>query len=121
MADFVAKFREPSGFSFKFGVGSAFPVIFGDLDSHFKLKFSDCSQGSGGSVDAEVFDGDYVVTPKVSGQILATAQKLMRENVEIKSIPYFVVENEAGGDTVNIASEIVEARLGKFALGEVIL
>jgi hypothetical protein len=119
MADFVAKFREPSGFSFKFGVGSAFPVIFGDLGSHFKLKFSDCSQS--GTVDAEVFEGDYIVTPKVTAQILATAQKLMRENVQIKEIPYFVVENEAGGDTVNIASEIVEARLGKFALGEVIL
>ena len=98
MADFVAKFREPQGFSFKFGVGSAFSVLFDNAGADFKLKFSI----SGEKVEAEVYDGDYVVIPKVESQTMETAQKLMREDVVVRAIPFSKVPNTSGGNTISI-------------------
>lgn len=56
--------------------------------------------------DAPPYEGDYVVTPKVSEQTLPTADKLLSEDVTIKEIPYFEVSNESGGNTVFIGNEV---------------
>lgn len=48
------------------------------------------------------YDGDYTVIPKVEEQILETKNKLTRENIEIKEIPYSETSNEYGF-TITIA------------------
>ena len=54
----------------------------------------------------EPYEGPYDVTPKVTAQALQTAQKLMREDVSVRAIPYFDVSNSAGGNTIYIANEV---------------
>lgn len=58
------------------------------------------------SGDYPEYAGEYEITPTVDGQTMATAQKVMREDVTIKAIPYYDVSNTAGGSTVFIADEI---------------
>lgn len=50
------------------------------------------------------WDGPYEVTPTASEQVLATAQRTMREDVTIHEIPYHQTSNDSGGYTVSIAS-----------------
>ena len=54
----------------------------------------------------EPYEGPYDVTPKVTAQTLPTAKKLMRDDVSVRAIPYFDVSNQAGGNTIYIASEV---------------
>ena len=54
----------------------------------------------------EPYDGPYEVTPKVTAQALPTANKLMRDDVSVRAIPYFDVSNTAGGNTIYIANEV---------------
>lgn len=61
----------------------------------------------GGSFGGEIYDGEYIVTPSTnSEQTLNTANKLMKENVVVKEIPYFEVSNNSGGNTVYIGNEV---------------
>lgn len=57
-------------------------------------------------LDGPAYEGEYTVTPKTTEQRLPTANKLLREDVFIKEIPYFEVGNNSGGDTVYIGSEV---------------
>ena len=54
--------------------------------------------------DAEYYEGEYSVTPKVTAQTLETENKLMSEDLTVKAIPYFEVSNLAGGSTVTIGN-----------------
>lgn len=54
----------------------------------------------------EYFEGDYEITPAVDAQTFATAEKTMREDLQIKAIPFFEVGNNAGGTTIYIGSEV---------------
>ena len=56
-------------------------------------------------IGGEAYDGDYIMTPKVSEQTLPTAGKSMAQNVTVKAIPYVRVTNPSGGSTVIIARE----------------
>lgn len=56
--------------------------------------------------DVPLYEGEYEVTPKVEEQTLPTAMTLLKEDVTIKSIPYFDVSNNSGGSTVYIGSEV---------------
>lgn len=56
--------------------------------------------------DIEMYEGDYEVTPKVSEQTLPTAEKMMAEDLTVKSIPFFNVGNTSGGSTVYIGNEV---------------
>ena len=58
------------------------------------------------NVGVDYYKGDYMVTPKVEKQELATRQKFMAENVKIKEIPFFEVSNLEGGQTVFIGKEL---------------
>ena len=60
---------------------------------------------STGGVTAR-YEGDYIVTPKVSAQILETKQKVMTDDLTIMEIPFFNVSNTSGGSTVYIGKEI---------------
>lgn len=48
------------------------------------------------------YDGEYIVVPKVEEQILDTKNKITRENIEVKEIPYLETSNEYGY-TITIA------------------
>lgn len=76
--------------------------------------------------DADPYTGPYEVTPTVEGEVLPTAQKLMKEDLTIKAIPVYVVSNTAGGNTVYIATMDDDpsgsnAILGKARLGHMVL
>lgn len=42
------------------------------------------------------YTGEYEVTPAVTDKILKTKQKLLSEDITIKSIPYIEIPNETG-------------------------
>lgn len=52
------------------------------------------------------YDGNYVVTPRIDEQIMATKHKVMSDDVTIKAIPFFDVSNTSGGSTVYIGNEV---------------
>jgi len=56
--------------------------------------------------DVEIYSGEYTVVPKISAQTLFTANKFLNDNMTIRSIPYYEVLNNSGGDTVYIGTEI---------------
>lgn len=56
-------------------------------------------------IDAEIYAGDYEVTPMTHTQILYTNDKLMTDDVTVKEIPYFETSNE-NGTTVYIARTV---------------
>lgn len=51
---------------------------------------------------AEIYDGEYVVTPKTYEQTLETEDKLMLDDVTVLSIPYYKTSNIQDGYTVYI-------------------
>lgn len=55
---------------------------------------------------AEKYDGEYIVTPSVEQQTLATADKLLTDDVTVKEIPFYEVSNNSGGTTVYIGNEV---------------
>jgi len=69
----------------------------------FKVKFGEIHTVI---VGAEPYTGSYNVTPTVEGTTLNTTDKIMREDVVVKPIPYYEVTNESGGNTVYIAKEL---------------
>lgn len=58
-----------------------------------------------GGGSAPPYTGPYTVTPKVEAQTLETAQKLMTDDVSVKAIPYYEMDNKEG-TTVFIGSEV---------------
>lgn len=57
---------------------------------------------SADTADYDVYEGAYRVTPAVSSQSLATANKLLQSDVVIEQIPYAEVTNNSGGKTASI-------------------
>ena len=56
--------------------------------------------------EAETYKGDYEFTPlPFQEQILDTENKILKENIKIKEIPYYETSN-VYGDTVYIGSQI---------------
>lgn len=53
----------------------------------------------------EAYEGKYEATPKVSQQVVATAQKFMKQDFVVKAIPYYETTNNQNGITVSIASD----------------
>ena len=53
-----------------------------------------------------IYDGDYVVTPKVVEQYLETDNRAMVDDVTILAIPFYETSNPAGGNTVFIANSL---------------
>lgn len=51
------------------------------------------------------YAGSYEITPIDDEQILNTKNKITREDITVKKIPYFQTSNEYG-DTVYIGSEV---------------
>lgn len=59
-------------------------------------------------IEYESYEGDYTVIPSRHEQTLATANKLLEQDIVIKEVPYSEVGNLAGGSTFYIAKEIDE-------------
>lgn len=55
-----------------------------------------------GSIDYPEYEGSYEVTPSAEAQTLETADKVLKQNIEVKKIPYAEVLNDSGGNTVTI-------------------
>jgi hypothetical protein len=53
-------------------------------------------------ISAPTYSGPYEVIPKPVDQILNTSNKLLVDNINVKSIPYSEVTNPQGGKTVTI-------------------
>lgn len=57
--------------------------------------------------ELETYSGETIVTPSATDEIvLETAQKLLREDITVKKIPYYEVSAPTGGTTIYIASEV---------------
>ena len=53
--------------------------------------------------DTEIYEGEYVVTPKFYEEtILETQDKKMEENVQVLEIPYYETRNPSGSYTIYI-------------------
>lgn len=50
----------------------------------------------------EIYDGDYIVAPKIIAQELECKDKVMKDNVTVNEIYYNETENESGGYTAQI-------------------
>ena len=82
-----------------------FHVNFKQTDQKLPVRF-DNFQNIAVSPDVEYYTGSYEITPDVDAQKMPTAQKFMNEDVTVKAIPFFDVSNDAGGNTIFIASEV---------------
>ena len=61
------------------------------------------------SVHSETYDGEYVITPKLSEDvILKTKAKVLRDDLTIRKIPQYEVSNESGGKTFIIGERYNE-------------
>lgn len=56
-------------------------------------------------VEADPYEGEYIVTPSGESQILETENKKMLNDVQVKAIPYYDVSNEYGR-TIYIGGDI---------------
>ena len=56
------------------------------------------------NIGGKPYDGEYVVTPKVSEQQLETKGAIMHDDVTVRAIPFFNVGNQSGGSTAYIGS-----------------
>ena len=62
-------------------------------------------QASAGTDVNEIYDGTYIVTPKIVEQTLYTAGKQMTDDVTVLAIPFYSVDNQQNGQTVIIGAE----------------
>lgn len=74
-----------------------FQIAFASPTSTFAITF-----GSVVGVAAEVYKGDYTVTPAVTDQLLLTKEKMLKDNMTFKAVPKQIVDNPSGGKTVTI-------------------
>lgn len=90
-------------FKVKFAGGDAFDVEFAGSEApKFKAAMGEVHVVT---VGAAPYDGAYTVTPKIEPQTLGTKDKLMADDVTVKSIPYFEMDNN-NGTTVFIGNEV---------------
>lgn len=47
-------------------------------------------------ISEEIYEGNYEVTPKVTSQTLLTGQRVMKDNLNVLSIPYYETSNLKG-------------------------
>ena len=76
-----------------------FVFSFTESDQEFPFDFGEITEGG----DYEVYAGPYVITPKVDGQTVLTAEKVCSEDIEVEGVPYLEVQNPQGGYTATIA------------------
>jgi hypothetical protein len=69
-------------------------------------KFLSVVGGKYALTELPKYDGVYEVTPQTEAAVtLKTAEKYLSEDVTVKKIPYYEVDNESGGTTVYIGND----------------
>lgn len=81
--------------------GNVFEIGFSPTKSVFQVEF-DTAVEIKEYTGVDVYDGEYVLTPETTDQVLLTKEKLLKENVTIKAVPKQIVENPSGGQTITI-------------------
>ena len=79
-------------------------VEFDVTNQNLRVEF-DSVQTVSTPVEIEAYSGPYNVTPKTEPQTLKTADKRMTDDVSIKAIPYYEMDNQKG-TTVFIGREV---------------
>lgn len=83
-----------------------FKVEFNESTQRVPVKFGQIHTVTDTPENVEIYDGNYEVIPKAEeGQTLQTAQKYMTQNVSVHKIPYYEIDNAAGGTTVYIGTD----------------
>lgn len=83
-----------------------FIVKFNESKQRVPVKFGQIHTVTDAPDNVEIYTGDYEVTPKAEeGQTLRTAQKYLTQNVNVHKIPYYEIDNAAGGTTVYIGTD----------------
>jgi len=54
----------------------------------------------------DFFEGNYEIIPKIIPQNLETKGKVMKNNINIREIPYYEVSNDSSGNTVYIGGDL---------------
>ena len=80
-------------------------VSFGETKSDLQVNLGEVQHVTE-YIGGEPYDGEYIVTPKISGQSLPTKNKVLVDDVTIKEIPFYNVSNASGGNTVYIGDKI---------------
>lgn len=80
--------------------GSSFPVTMLDNEVQLDVKFENLQVLH--IDDADYYDGNTVVIPNFTLNVLKTAGKKMRSSVYVLPIPVSTVSNPQGGNTVFI-------------------
>ena len=70
-------------------------VKFAEISRAFKPGFGEV-QPVTEYIGGEQYKGDYIVTPKVISQTMETKNKVLTDDMTIKSIPFFNVSNTSG-------------------------
>lgn len=73
-----------------------FQTAFASPTSTFAITF-----GSVVGVAAEVYKGEYTVTPSVTDQLLLTKEKMLKDNMTFMAVPKQIVDNPSGGQDCN--------------------
>lgn len=81
--------------------GNMFKIGFSPTKSVFQVEF-DTALEIKENTEADVYVGEYTLTPETTDQVLLTKEKLLKENVTVKAVPKQIVDNPAGGQTVTI-------------------
>ena len=76
-----------------------FNVNFKEVNQKLNVDFG---QYTGGTVDADPYEGEYNVTPSFKTAELATKGKVLTDNVTVEAISVNKISNTAGGSTVII-------------------
>ena len=82
-----------------------FPVRFGEQGHDLPVGFG-AVQAVTEYIGGEAYEGEYFVTPQPEAQTLPTKNKVLQDDLVVKSIPFFAVSNTSGGNTVYIGSEV---------------
>lgn len=61
-------------------------------------------------VGAPEYSGPYDITPLFTAQVLPTAKRLMQQDLTIKKIPQYEVDNDSSGYTLIIGEEYYNAQ-----------
>ena len=84
--------------SINIGLSEEVKDIKGKISAGINLTGS--VQTTGGSALPD-YTGEYEITPAIDAQTLNTKNKTLRDDIEIKEIPYYETSNEYG-DTIYI-------------------
>lgn len=81
---FKVKFKETS---------QRLAVNFKTSNQHFKFGFSNIQVVKDSH---EIYEGDHTIIPSRAEQVMPTKNKLLTDNMTVKSIPFFQVDNNHG-------------------------